>query len=328
MQTGETKNIIDFNTSLKIFIRNKKTIFLCFLFFTVLGIALNFILPKKYTSEAKILIKKTGSTNLSYINPFVIPENVENNQYSSLIYEKNFLNEEIEIIKSPLVIDNVVKENDLKYKIGPAKGKHLSTKDFLRENFTLTKIKNADIIYVSYKSKSPLLSYNVINSIINNYKAIQEKLNTDKAFEDTKFLKKAYSKTEEELNFKINELKQYKNQPESLINNFSAQNLNLLSFYDKRLKQKLKQISDNETNLKKLEIEISQKTEELNSLRKKLEWSSLVNEISKNTTNIIILQSPEIKEKYDYSEPDSIIIFIFSLFSWILTSFIFIIKKY
>ena len=98
----------------------------------------------------------------------------------------------------------------------------------------------------------------------------------------------------------------------------------MLSFYDKRFKQKLKQISDNQTNFKKLENEINQKTEKVDTLKKKLEWSSLVKEMSKNTTNIIILQSPKIKEKYSFSEPQPLVLFIFSIFNWIFMCFVII----
>jgi len=277
-------------------------------------------LPKKYTSEAKILIKNTGSTNLSYINPYVIPETSENNNYSSLFAVKNFLNEEIEIIKSPLVMDNTIKENNLKYKKGAAKGKYLSTKDFLKKNLNISKLKNADIIYIAYKSKEPLLSYNVVNSIINNYQKTEENINIKKSSNDIEFLKQACLKSEKELNFKINQLKKYSVQPQNSTDS-SMSEINLLSFYDKRFKKKLKQISDTGMDFKKLEIEIAQKTEELNTLKKKLEWSSMVKKMSKNTTNIVMLESPEIKEKYDFSEPQPLIIFILSLFGWIFMCF-------
>jgi len=309
--------IIDFNKALKTIIDSKKLIFVCFVISMILGIFLNFALPKKYVSETKILIKKTGSTNLSYINPYVIPETIESNNYNRFFAVKNSLNEEIEIIKSPLVIDNTIKENNLKYANGSAKGSYLSAEDFLRTNFNISKLKDADIIYISYKSKNPALSYNVINSIINNYKAIQENINFEKASNDTVFLKKACLKTEKELNLKINQLKKYNNQTENFAGGSSTSNLNILGFYDKRFKQKLKQLSDNQTDFKKLEREITRKSEDLDILKKKLEWSLLVEEMSKNTTNIVILQSPKIKEKYAFSEPQPLVIFIWCVFGWI-----------
>jgi len=315
--TSDSEIIIDFNKALNTVIDNKKAIFICFIIFMILGIFLNFTLPKKYTSEAKILIKKTGSTNLSYINPYIIPETAENNNHNGFLTVKNSLNEEIEIIKSPLVIDNTIKENNLKYNKGSAKGNYLSTEDFLRTNFNISKLKDADIIYISYKSKNPVLSYNIINSIINNYKSIQENINFEKAANDSVFLQKACLKAEKELNLKINQLKKYNNQTESLTVGSSTPNLSMLGFYDKRFKQKLKQISDNQTNFKKLEREITRKSEDLDTLKKKLEWSLLVEEMSKNTTNIIILQSPKVKEKHAFSEPQPLIIFIFCVFGWI-----------
>lgn len=318
----DTEIIIDFDKALKTITANKKIIFACFMISMSLGVLLNFTLPKKYASEAKILIKTTASTNLSEINPYVIPETPENNNslYSSA---KDSLNEEIEIIKSPLIIDNVIKQNNLKYDNGAAKGKYIAAKDFLKKNFSISKLKDTNIIYISYKSKSPVLAYNIVNSIINNYKKTKENINLEKASNDTNFLKKACLKTEKELNFKINQLKKYNGLPESLIGGSLIPNMGMLNFYDKRFKQKINQISDNAINSKKLEDEITQKTEELNTLKKKLEWSAGVKELSKSSTNMIVLQSPEIKEKYDFSEPQPIIIFILSLIGWVFMCFIF-----
>jgi uncharacterized protein involved in exopolysaccharide biosynthesis len=313
--------IIDYKEIFTDIKANSKKILVCFLVCIVLGLLAFFILPKKYTSEAKIMIKSSEATNLAFINPYAIQENQENST-NSIFSSKSPLNEELEIIKSPLVLDNVIKENNLKYEKGLAKGKYLSAKDFIRKNFSISKLKETDVIYLSYKSKDPILSYNVVSSVIKNYKKIKEDINSKKAVKDTKFLEKECLKAEQQLNFKINKLKSLKQQPQNSASGQSVQNINLLGIYDKRFQKKLKQLSDNETDLQKMEAEIIQNTEELNSLKKKLSWSSMVNEISKNTTDLIVLQQPEIKEPYDYAEPNPVIIAIFSLLGGILSSLI------
>ena len=70
-------SVINLNNIISKIIENKKTIIVLFLIFNFIAVALCVVLPKKYVSEAKILIKKTGSTNLSYINPFIISEDAE-----------------------------------------------------------------------------------------------------------------------------------------------------------------------------------------------------------------------------------------------------------
>lgn len=305
-------NIINFNKILQVIVGRKKAIFVSFIAFCLLGTAIYFVLPRKYTTEAKILIKKTGSTNLSYINPFVVSESSDGEGINVLSFQ-NPLNEEIEIIKSSLVISNVVKENGLRYKTGPAKGKYLSTKDFLKKNFTISKIRDTNIIYVSYKSGKPLLSYNVVNSVINNYKKIQKNLNLEKSANDTVFLKDACIKAQKELNKKTEQLKQIK---KNVKNAPLSQEINMLGHYDRRLRSKISEISRNEVDTNKLEAEIMQKTGELNQLKEKLEKSSLIRELSKNATDILVLESGQIKENYDFSEPQPLVVFIFCIFGW------------
>jgi len=311
--------IINFQAVFKSFYKKRKLLILSFLFFAILGSFLYVFLPKKYTSEAEILIKKTGSTNLSFINPFVVSENSESNSMGSVFAIQNAISEEMEIIKSPLVIDSVIKDNGLKYTSGPAKGKYISTKDFLRKNFSISKIKDANIIYIAYKSKNPELSYNVVSSIITGYKKIQEEINVRKSYTDTDFLKKASIKTENELNHLIEKYKRVKKQPE---NAAMLQNIGMLSFYDKRLGSKLKQLSNNEVSAQKVELEIKQKTEELNSLKEKLERSSMIGQMAKGTTDIVVLQKPEIMENYNFSEPQPLVIFMMSLLGWIISCLI------
>ncbi len=318
---NQNTDIINFQRISQSITANKKTIFFLSLIFIALGIFLYLVLPKKYTSEAEILIKKTGSTNLSYINPFVVSENAENDGLKNIFSTRSQISEEIEIIKSSLVIENVVKENNLKYIRGHAKGKYLSTKDFLRKYFNISKIKDTNIIYISYKSKNPVLSYSVINSIISNYKKVQKNINLEKSSKDADFLKIACLKAEKELNHKIEQLKKIRKHSG---NTGLSQDISMLGFFDKRVKNKLEQISNEEINIKNLELEISQKSGEVSSLREKLETSSLIKQMSNNATDILILEAPKIREKYDFSEPQPLVIIILCLLGWVLACLSFV----
>jgi len=317
-------SVINLNNIISKIIENKKTIIVLFLIFIFIAVALCVVLPKKYVSEAKILIKKTGSTNLSYINPFIISEDAENMPERNFFSASNSLSEDIEIIKSPIVLDRVVRENNLRHRHGQAKGKFISAKDFSRKNFSISKIKDANIIYISYKSSSPFLSYSVINSLINNYQEIQKSINTKKASDDVVFLKKAYAKTQKELNLNLVRLKKHKSLPENPGVYSQMTSASLLGIYDKRFSAKLRQISQGEVDLQELQNKVRTASEELNSIKKRLEWSSLVKNISGQASDIVILEAPVVSEEYNFCEPQPVVIFIMAILGWIAACFLFI----
>lgn len=310
----DAESIIDFQKFVEIVLKNKKRIALSFLFFVFLSMALLFLLPKKYISEAKLLLKKSAETNLSDINPYIQSEKYD---HEGFMKERNFPFEEIELLKSPLVINSVVRENNIKYTKGRAKGRYVSAKDFVRKNFSVSKIKNTDIIYISYKSKDPKLSYSVVKSVIDNYKKLKLSLNYEKSARDTEFLKLAVKKAERRLDFVTQKLKSQKAFPHGVENTNSAAELSIMGMYDKRFREKSKKISQSQTEWKKLEIESQQAAEELNALKNRLGLSMQVTDMSKETLDIIIIQPPEIMENYDYAEPAALPLIIFCLLGWI-----------
>ena len=104
---------IDLKKIFKTLWSRKKEIFLTFVLITGFFIALTFILPKKYTVTSDLYISKTGTTNLSDLNPFVIADQGVGPGFAGVFSGGNSgLNDELEIIQSPLVIDRVIKEND------------------------------------------------------------------------------------------------------------------------------------------------------------------------------------------------------------------------
>ncbi|MDD3012159.1 MAG: Wzz/FepE/Etk N-terminal domain-containing protein [Candidatus Gastranaerophilales bacterium] len=309
-----------------IFLYRKKIIFFCFLLSLFLCSIFTIICPKIYLSEVKILINKNNSTYLSDINPFALSETKSDGllKFSS----KDNLNNEIEIIKSPIVLDNVIRENGIKYEKGSKVGKYLYVKDFLKKDFSIENLKDTNILKISYKSKDPTLSYNVIRSILTNYRTIYENINIIKASNDKNFLMKSYSKAKDAVENKITKLKQFKSRTitasDTALNNMNI----LLRLQDRRINKDASSISQLSVENKKLEAELDQELENLKNLKSKYEWSRQIESMSKGATNLIILEEPAISDISHYSEPKPLFnIFIALIFSTILSYFVILYKE-
>ena len=83
-----------------------------FLFFVLM----TFISAKKYTVDADLYINKTNNSNMSEINPYFISEVGTGGGMAALMSGGGNLMNELEIMQSPLVIDKVIQENDLRFK--------------------------------------------------------------------------------------------------------------------------------------------------------------------------------------------------------------------
>ncbi len=295
---------IDFRKISNIVKYRKKAIIVCFLAMIFLAVVLSFILPKKYISEGKILIDKASSTNMADVNPFIISDlGSSAGGVASLMSGSGSLGDEIEILKSPLVLEPVIIENNLKYKSGKKEGMYISSEDFLKDDISIENSKGSNIITISYKSSNPNLSYNVVNSIIENYKRVYEIINSRKALQDTAMLQKAYIDAKAKLNEKVARLKQYN------INNDASSNqslpgvFGLLANYDRRIKNQIETSTQANIESQKLKTEIDQAIAQVNELKQKFEWSNLVQDISKNATNVTILSRPVQKMPFEFSEP-------------------------
>jgi uncharacterized protein involved in exopolysaccharide biosynthesis len=321
---------IDFAKLWKIILYRKTWIISCFILVALITTFLTLTYPKKYTVNAKILINKSSSTNLADINPFIVSDISASSGFSGMLGGlSSNLNNEIEILKSPLVIESVIKENDLKYANGPKKGEYLSTNDFLGKNIIIENLKGSNIISISYKSSKRELAYSAVNSIIKYYKDIYETINSNKASKDTSFLEKSYLDTQKTVNQKISKIKNFSednNTGSTVSGNLS--NI-LLRKYDRRIGDDLGSASKDAVENKKLETDLDMELEKLKMLKQKYEWSSLVENMSKNTSNMIVLKYPELPESYEYKKPNlqiNIIIALIAAFS--LSSIaIFILEK-
>lgn len=291
---------IDFKKILLIIWQRKISIIVCFIVFVLGAAVLTQFMDKKYLSEAKILINKTNSTNLADINPFIISDlSSRASGVSSLLGVGSNLASEIEIIKSPLVIDRVIKENNLRYEKGPKQGEFISTETFLQGDISIKEIQKSKIIVIGYKSQDPETSYNIVKSIIKNYKEVYENINSRKASNDRKFIEESYLQAKKSLENKISKLKNFK----GISSGGVSINYGVLSLYDKKLGRDIKNLVASNLKSKKAEIELEQDIEKLKMLKTKYEWISLVENLSKNVTNVVVLKRPELRKDFEYKEP-------------------------
>ncbi|MDD3012598.1 MAG: Wzz/FepE/Etk N-terminal domain-containing protein [Candidatus Gastranaerophilales bacterium] len=311
--------------------RYKLILFFVFLAI-VMVIALFNILPKKYEVQAELLINKANSTNLADINPFVMADfgSAGQGNFSSILGGSNSLVNEVEILKSPLVLEPVIRENSLIYKKGRKKNKLLSVNDFLERNTDIEDVKGSNVINISYSSDNPETAFKVVDSIIKNYRKIYENINSKKASSDRAILENTFQKAQKNVAEKANKLKEHKSRSESHIDS-SVLGLNgLLSLYDKRINKNLKTTSREQVESKSLEDELVQATEEQKTLKTKYEWSVLVENISKNATNVTIIKQPTILDYADFSEPNlpSVILLSIVISSFLAFSVIFAREKF
>ena len=107
-------------------------------------VLLTFIMPKKYTVTADLYINKANNSNLVEFNPYVLDDT--SGSAISMGADKA-INNEIELMKSELVLDKVIRDNKIVYKkkwgIIPNKkeGEFLTAEAFYGKGKTL-KIEN------------------------------------------------------------------------------------------------------------------------------------------------------------------------------------------
>ena len=108
--------------------------------------------------------------------------------------------------------DKVIQENDLRFKklfgiIPTVKtGKPLTTEKFLKKKVSFENKKGTNVVTISYKDKDKELAYGVVNSIINNYIALHQELNSEKSKSDTTVLEAEYKQAKADLNKKMNSI--------------------------------------------------------------------------------------------------------------------------
>ena len=270
-----------------------------FLFFVLM----TFISAKKYTVDADLYINKTNSSNMAEINPYFISEVGTGGGMAALMSGGGNLMNELEIMQSPLVIDKVIQENDLRFKklfgiIPTVKtGKPLTTEKFLKKGISFENKKGTNVVTISYKSKDKELAYGVVNSIINNYITLHKELNSEKSKSDKTVLENEYKQAKADLDKKMNSIN---GMPANSMTGSGG--LTAMSAFSKSAQKALSGIQGQYVSGLKSEIALREDAEKVAELAKKVEWARLVDNMS-DSSNVVVLKEPRRLQDYEQTSP-------------------------
>jgi uncharacterized protein involved in exopolysaccharide biosynthesis len=318
--TDEELNI-DLKKILYAFYSRKDLIIKIFSIVLIFFILLTFILPKKYKVNADLYINKANNTNMVEFNPYVLEEAGVGGGLSALMGGNSSLINEIELMQSPLVIDKVIKENDLRYRkkwgIIPNKkeGEYLTTDSFLGKNLKIDVKKGTNVVTIEYKSKNPIKAYTVITSIITNYIDLRKDLISDKSKSDTSLLEAEYEKIKKDLNNKISASKGL---PSSTIDRLG--NVAIMSSFSKSAGSALASIKAQSIVGEKSAIAIKEDTDKLSQIAQKLQWAKLVEEMS-DSSKVVVLKEPVPPRTWEYDSPKLIINILLGIIFGIIAAF-------
>lgn len=286
----------------------KFLIFKVFLIILLCFIILTFISPKKYKVDSDLYINKANNSNMMEINPYAIEELGASSGMAALMSGGNgALTNELELMQSPLVIDKVIRENNLVYKkkwgIIPNKkeGEYLSTTAFLKKNISFENKKGTNVITIEYKSKDPELAYNVVNSIINNYIELHKQLNSEKSKSDKKVIETEYNKAKKALNSKLNSSSGLPEQALATSGGISA-----MSAFSKSAQRAMANLTGQVKAGERSRVEVTEEAAKVAALSSKLEWAKMVDDMS-DSSKVLVLKEPQKLRDFEYSSPKLLI---------------------
>ncbi len=280
-----------------------------FLLILLCFITLTFISPKKYKVDSDLYINKANNTNMMEINPYAIEElgGAGGGMAAIMSGGGGALTNELELMQSPLVIDKVIKENNLRYKkilgiITTKKtGEYLSTEKFLKKNISFENKKGTNVITIEYKSKDPELAYNVVNSIINNYVELHKQLNSEKSKSDKKVIEAEYNKAKKALNTKLNSSSGL---PEQAL--ASSGGISAMSAFSKSAQRAMANLTGQVKAGERSRVEVTEEAAKVAALSSKLEWAKMVDDMS-DSSKVLVLKKPQKLRDFEYSSPKLLI---------------------
>ena len=293
----------------------------------VFFIFLTFISTKKYKVDADLYINKSNNSNMAELNPYVISELGAGGGMAALMTGGGTLSNDIELMKSPLVIDKVIQENDLRFKklfgIIPTKktGQYLTTEKFLKKGITFENKKGTNVVTIEYKNKDRELAYNVVNSIIDNYLELNKEINSTKSKSDKKIIEAEYLKAKADLNSKM---KNVNGLPSTAVSGSGG--LAALSAISKSAQKALSGIQGQYSSGIKSEISLREDAEKVAELSRKLEWAKLVDQMSESS-KVIVLKEPRYLQEYEQVSPKLFTNIILGIVFGIITSLLAVIFK-
>ena len=317
----------DFNIDIKkIFLAlwNRKSLILkVFSSVLLFFIVITFFMTKMWVVSADLYINKTNNSNYTEVNPYAIEE-----LGIGIIENKNPLADELELIKSPLVLKDVIKENDLKYKkfLGfiPTKktGKYITVESFLKKKKATFENKNGtSILSISYKNKDKELAYNIVNSIIKNYIELHQEINSEKSKSDKKIIETEYKKAKENLNKKV-----YSAHGLPTASLSGTGNLAAMSAFSRSAQNAMATLKDQYIAGEKARVEIAEEASKITQLSSKLEWAKLVEEMS-DSSKVLVIKEPRILEDWEYSSPNLFINILVGVVMGLILSLVAVVYK-
>ncbi len=265
-------------------------------------ILLTFIMPKKYKVTADLYINKSNNSNLMEVNPYVLDE--ASGPAISMGVDKA-INNEIELMKSELVLDKVIRDNNIIYKkkfgILPNKkeGEYLTAEAFYNKGkkLKIENTKNTNVITIQYKAGKPELAYGVVSSLITHYIELHKELNTEKSKSDTKLLEAEYKKIKENLDKNISKVSGLPAQSMTGIGNLSA-----MSAFSRSASSAIGNIRNQYIAGEKSQITVSEDSQKLTHLATKLEWAKMVEQMS-DSSKVLVLKEPKQLRPFEKSSP-------------------------
>ena len=269
-------------------------------------IVLTFILPKKYKITTEIYINKTNSSNMMEFNPYMFEDSASGIMGVGV---DKAINNEMELMKSALVLDKVIRENHIVYKkifgIFPNKkeGEYLTAKGFYKKGkiLKIENVKNTNIISIEYKSKKPELAYGVVSSLLNNYIKLHKEINIEKSKADKKLLETEYAKAKANLDKKISQSSGLPAQAISGVGTLSA-----LSAFSKTASNAIGNIKGQYIAGERSQIAIAEEKQKVAQLASKLEWANIVEQMS-DSSKVLVINEPQKLRDFEYTSPKLLI---------------------
>lgn len=299
--------VIDLKKILFLLWNRKFLILKCFVAVLIFFILLTFISAKKYIVSTDLYINKTNNSNMAEINPYFIEElgGTGGGVAAMMAGGNSAMINELELMKSPLVIDKVIRENNLVYRkkwgILPNKreGEYISTAAFLGKgkNPVFENKKGTNVITIEFKSSDPELAYNILNSIVKNYIDLHKQLNTEKSKSDKQVIESEYKNAKRNLNAKVNSMNGL---PEQAMANTGT--LSAMSAFSQSARQALSGIKNQVISGERSRIEVTEEAAKVAELSSKLEWAKMVENMS-DSSKVLVLKEPQKLRDFEYSSP-------------------------
>lgn len=292
-----------------------------FCFVLAFFILLTFVMPKKYKVTADLYINKSNNSNMIEVNPYVLDE--ASGPAISTGIDKT-INNEIELMKSELVLDKVIRDNNIIYKkifgIIPNKkeGEYLTAEAFYNKGkkLKIENAKNTNVVTIQYKAGNPEVAYGVVSSLITHYIELHKELNTEKSKSDKKLLESEYEKTKESLEKKIDQASGLPAQSMTGIGNLSA-----MSAFSRSASEAMGNLKSQYIAGTKSQIAVTEESQKLTQLATKLEWAKMVEQMS-DSSKVLILKEPKQLRPFEKSSPKLLINIILGCIFGGLTSLI------